>query len=336
MRRAPPGEAPPIWVGARPLPEASASIGGTLALVRRKLPFLAIWVAAFVAFGAIYSKIVRQDFIATTQILLQPRVIVNEGPEDLRHFHQFMIDGDQCETELRVLRSEQLLYRVFKALDLGKSPEIRNGPDGFWSYLGARIDQVEDIVSPGHESLKAFYAFADRVRSRRLGLSYVIEISYRAQSAEQAARVVNAIASAYAVYRLRGALARIQRQGVYLEARLAKLQQQMMIADAGMRFGAVPDAALPDADRPRYAAFVLPGVRADQVEGLTQTAEVQRQQRQRRKAATDAVVPQFAAIRAEAHLRHNRLRRLRQAVHGALRELERPEPPAWPIAFRYD
>ena len=248
MRRAPPGEAPPIWVGARPLPEASASIGGTLALVRRKLPFLAIWVAAFVAFGAIYSKIVRQDFIATTQILLQPRVIVNEGPEDLRHFHQFMIDGDQCETELRVLRSEQLLYRVFKALDLGKSPEIRNGPDGFWSYLGARIDQVEDIVSPGHESLKAFYVFADRVRSRRLGLSYVIEISYRAQSAEQAARVVNAIASAYAVYRLRGALARIQRQGVYLEGRLAKLQEQMLTGEAGMRCGTVPDAPLPDAE----------------------------------------------------------------------------------------
>ena len=95
-------------------------------------------------------------------------------------------------------------------------------------------------------------------------------------------------------------------------------------------------AALPDADRTRYAAFVLPAVRADQVEGLTQTAEVQRQQRQRRRAATDAVVPQFAAIRAEAHRRHNRLRRLRQAVHAALRELEGPEPPAWPMAFSYD
>jgi hypothetical protein len=70
-------------------------------------------------------------------------------------------------------------------------------------------------------------------------------------------------------------------------------------------------AALPETDRTRYAAFVLPAVRAEQVEGLTQTAEVQRQQRQRRKAATDAVVPQFAAIRAEAHRRHTRLRRLR-------------------------
>lgn len=248
MRRASQPAERSIWVGARSLPEASASIGATLALVRRKLPFLAIWVAGFVVCGAVYSKVVRQDFIATTQILLQPRVIVNDGPEDLRHFHQFMIDGEQCETELRVLRSEQLLYRVFKALDIVKSPEIRNGPDGFWSYLGSRIDQVENLVTSSHDSLKAFYAFAGRVRSRRLGLSYVIEISYRAQSAEQAVRVVNSIASAYAVYRLRGALSRVQRQGVYLEGRLAKLQQQMLIADAGMRFGTVPDASLPDAE----------------------------------------------------------------------------------------
>jgi hypothetical protein len=95
-------------------------------------------------------------------------------------------------------------------------------------------------------------------------------------------------------------------------------------------------ATLPDADRARYAAFVLPAVRADQVEGLIKSAEVERQQHQRRKAATDAVVPQFATIRAEAHLRHNRLRRLRQAVEAAQRELERPEPPALPLAFSYE
>jgi hypothetical protein len=95
-------------------------------------------------------------------------------------------------------------------------------------------------------------------------------------------------------------------------------------------------ATLPDADRARYAAFVLPPVRVDQVEGLIQSMEVERQQQQRRKAATDAVVPQFAAIRAEAHRRYTRLRRLRQAVEAAHRELERPAPPALPLAFSYD
>jgi hypothetical protein len=95
-------------------------------------------------------------------------------------------------------------------------------------------------------------------------------------------------------------------------------------------------ATLPDSERDRYCRFVLPVARPDQVEGLIKIAEVQREQHQTRKAETDALVPQFAAIRAEAHLRHHRLRRVRQAVHRALRDLAGPQPPPSPLAFAYD
>ena len=95
-------------------------------------------------------------------------------------------------------------------------------------------------------------------------------------------------------------------------------------------------ASLPDVDRARYADFVLPAVRSDQVEGLVKVAEVLRRQRQNRKAETDAIVPQFAALRAEAHLRYNRLLRLRQAVRATVDKLRHPEPPVLPIAFAYD
>ncbi len=227
MRRASQGPEPSIWVGARSLPEASATIGATLALVRRKLPFLAIWIAGFVVCGLVYSKIVRQDFIATTQILLQPRVIVNDGPEDLRNFHQFMIDGEQCETELRVLRSEQLLYRVFKAprhRQVSRDPQ-RAGRVLVVSRLAGRQGRELGHTRATRPSRRSTPSPGACARAAWV-FSYVIEISYRAQSAEQAVRVVNSIASANAVYRLRGALARVQRQGVYLEGRLAKLRSR--------------------------------------------------------------------------------------------------------------
>ncbi|MCJ2023083.1 Wzz/FepE/Etk N-terminal domain-containing protein [Methylobacterium sp. J-067] len=235
-------------MGGRSLREASATIGATLVLVRRKLPFLAIWVAGFVVCGAIYSHVLRPDFIATTQILLQPRVVVNDGPEALRHFEQLKIDGEQCETELRILRSEMLLYQVFKALKINNNPDVFAKPDGLWSFLGSNVDKVVSIIAPENDYLRAFYAFASRMRSRRLGLSYVIEISYRAPSAEQAVRVVNSIASAYAVYRIKGVLVREQGRGVYRQERLETLQAQLLAAEAGMRFGTIPDGNLADAD----------------------------------------------------------------------------------------
>lgn len=258
MRRVSKPAEPSIWVGARPVREAQVSIVAILLRVRRTMPFLVAWVVTLVVCGAVYTKLLRPDFIATTQILLQPRVIVNDGPEALRHFEQLKIDGEQCETELRILRSEMLLYQVFKALGIAKNPDVYSEPDGFWSYLGSKADKLVAIIAPENASLRTFYSFASRMRSRRLGLSYVIEISYRASSADQAVSVVNSIASAYAAYRIRGVLTREQGRGVYREGRLEKLQAQLLAAEAGMRFGTIPDGNLADADVRLLGPAVLP------------------------------------------------------------------------------
>lgn len=247
-----------FWSGERSRDAAAAGISATLALLHWKLPFLLLWVAAFVLSGFIYTKLLRPDYIATTQVLLKPRIIVNDGPEDVRHFHQFMIDSQQCETELRVLRSEQLLYRVFNVLNLDASPEVRNGPDGLWSYVGAKASRIGPLIAFDGDDVSAFYAFASRVRARRLGLSYVIEISYRAQSAQQAVRVANAIAVAYAAHRLRGVVAREQRSGVYTEGRAKSLSTQLLAADAGMRYGTIPESGMPDTDVRLLGTAALP------------------------------------------------------------------------------
>ncbi len=237
-----------IWTGERPVSDAKASVADVLHHLRRHLVFLILWVLAFVASGAVYVKLLHPDFIATTQILLRPHVIVNDGPEDLRHFYQLVLDGDQCETELRVLSSQRLLYQVFTAQKLADAPEIWNHSDGLWAFLGSRIDRFRRASSEDSALIEAFNAFLSRVRVRRLGLSYVLEISYRAHSGEQATKVVNAIASTYAAYRLRGILAREQRRGVYLERRLSSLLGQIMAAEGGSQFGVIPEDSLPDAD----------------------------------------------------------------------------------------
>jgi uncharacterized protein involved in exopolysaccharide biosynthesis len=222
------------------------------------LPFLVCWVGLFVAGGAIYSRLLRPDYIATAQVLLQPRTIVNDGPEKLRRYQQLMIDSLQCETELYILRSEQLLVRVFDALDLSNAPEISEGVDGAWVFLDRQVDKVEGLVTPTQTSTRALNVFTGRMRSRRLGLSYVIEISYRAYSAQQAARVVNSIASAYAAYRLRGVINRELRRGVYRQSRITNLERQLAAAETAMRSGTIPDDALADTDVRLLGPATLP------------------------------------------------------------------------------
>lgn len=195
-----------------------------------------------------YSRILHPDFIATTQILLQPHIVINDGPEKLRQFYQLVLDSDQCETEIRVLNSRGLLYKVFEDQNLTAASEIQGGADGIWALISTKLDRMQNVTIEDSASIEAFDAFLRRVRVRRLGLSYVIEISYRAHSAEQATKIVNAIASTYAAYRLRGVLAREQRRGFYLESRLSNLLRQITAAEAGSRLGVIPEYAVFDSD----------------------------------------------------------------------------------------
>lgn len=94
--------------------------------------------------------------------------------------------------------------------------------------------------------------------------------------------------------------------------------------------------SLPEAERVLYQRFVLKDVHPSDVEGLARTGEVKLQQERRRKAETDAVVPRFADIRAEAHFRHNRLTRLRQAYYDAVARLKQSGTGVLPFSFSYD
>lgn len=92
---------------------------------------------------------------------------------------------------------------------------------------------------------------------------------------------------------------------------------------------------LPEDVRASYQQFILPPVTPGLVTGLDKRKEVEEKQRQIRKAETDAVVPQFSALRVEAHLRYNRMLRLRQAYQQALSKVL-PDHSNLPLDFSYD
>jgi hypothetical protein len=94
-------------------------------------------------------------------------------------------------------------------------------------------------------------------------------------------------------------------------------------------------ANLPTEQQQVYQPFILPSLAQQHVEGLARFAEITARQRQARKAETDAVVPQFATIRAEAHFRYNRITRLHRAYQDAMQTLIRGGP-SFPLNFSYE
>ncbi|TXN60332.1 hypothetical protein FV228_23520 [Methylobacterium sp. WL18] len=233
-----------IWTGPYPAAEATNAIFRVLRRAHRRLPILSLWTSVFVAAAVVYVRIVPPSYIATNEILIQPRVIVNDGPEELRRFYQFMVDNAQCETELRTLTAERLLRQVYETLTPLDVKEIGGDSNGLWGFVSHSLDNLWVLTSPDIDKLKTFENFAGRVRARRIGLSYVIEVSYRSSDAQQSAQIVNKIATTYAAYKLRGVLARDKLQGVFLESRMSNLIRQITDIDSASEAGTIPDISL--------------------------------------------------------------------------------------------
>jgi uncharacterized protein involved in exopolysaccharide biosynthesis len=201
------------------------------------------WIAFWGAVGLAYVVLVKPEFVAHAYVSIEPRRIANDGPEDLRRYHQFAFDSEQADTELRVLASEHVLRPVFDDLHLAQSAELEFAHNGFWLSVAHWLHQMAPGGGRYDAQSRAYYAFADRVRCLRLGLSYVIEVSYSSQNAALAAQVVNSVAASYMSERLLRLRAHFERMGgAYRVASENALAKELLESRATMSDGhGIPD-----------------------------------------------------------------------------------------------
>lgn len=93
--------------------------------------------------------------------------------------------------------------------------------------------------------------------------------------------------------------------------------------------------ALPAAEASAYRGWALPALPEELRRQLSRYTELSEAAQLRRKAETDAVTPQFAHIRGEAHLRWNELHRLRLKFREAVALVESGQE-VLPLAISYE
>jgi integrase len=92
---------------------------------------------------------------------------------------------------------------------------------------------------------------------------------------------------------------------------------------------------LPQEEQKIYQQFALPEVNPIDYEVLSKKKEIVERREEHRKTETEAVVPHFAALRAEAHYRSNKVDRLYQAYLQALAQVL-PDHSNLPLSFSYE
>ena len=179
--------------------------------------------------GAIYLFIARPSFTAYTQL-----VIDTHKTQVLSQQQQLIpIDTVQVESQVGILKSENIASAVIKKLNLTKDPEFITPEGGLLrTIFGFDFNEFESADQAPRSEFELFrsamVAFKNRLRVTHK--SYIIEIAFQSHNAERAAQIANAIADAYIIDQLETKYKATRQAGGWLQDRIKELRTQ--VADA--------------------------------------------------------------------------------------------------------
>ena len=143
------------------------------------------------------------------------------------------LDSSQVESEVEVLGSESIALAVIKDLKLTDDPDFVGTTHGpLMSLIAAIFGANEDdrALSDAERTRIAVGTLRDSLSVRRVGLTYVLEISFQSQDQQKAARIANAVADAYINDELNTRYQAARRASIWLQERIAELRNQSTTA----------------------------------------------------------------------------------------------------------
>jgi succinoglycan biosynthesis transport protein ExoP len=196
-------------------------IESTIGFIRRRILIIMFTLFAVSTVGEpLVLKLIKPKFMATATIFIDNR-------KYQMFQHQTMvgdtaIDSYALESQIEILKSENIALAVVRKLHLTDDVEFGNQKPGM---LGTLLGSSQ-IVSDFARERRALGVLASQITAKRIGPTYVIEISFKSSNAERAAEVANAIADAYINDQLEGKYEATRRASVWLQDRLKELSDQ--------------------------------------------------------------------------------------------------------------
>jgi len=192
--------------------------------LRRQYLVIAFATAFAVAAGIIYLRVTPPIFNATATVLIdrqksafvQQQGLLTDAP----------IDTAAVESQLEILRSKAIASGVIKNLQMASDPEFTGSGGGWLGSLfaisGSELSP-SDLRSTSDPSDAAIEAFERRLSVSRVGISWVLEITFSSNKPDRAAQIANAVANAYVVDQLEAKYQANRAASEWLRARLQQL-----------------------------------------------------------------------------------------------------------------
>ena len=211
----------------------SETLQVALGFLSRRYREIGIAVGIAVTLGVIYLLTATPSYTATASMLIDSNKMHLFQQQSA--FSDLPMDASAVESQVEVLKSENIALAVIKQLHLTEDPEFVGARAGLIGTLinfltAPFVSETPDSESQFELTRQAVNSFQNRLNIRRVGLTYVIEIGFRSYSADRAAQIANAVADAYVDDQLEAKYQAAKRAGVWLQARLRELREQASAA----------------------------------------------------------------------------------------------------------
>ncbi|MEY9986007.1 succinoglycan biosynthesis transport protein ExoP [Bradyrhizobium yuanmingense] len=210
---------------------ASQTLTSYLDIVRRQFPTMVAIVSACVILALLYLFTAAPLFTSTASMVIDTRKVQLFQQQSV--LGDIAVDSATVETQVEILKSENISLAVIRDLHLIEDPEFTGSGGGL---IGTVIGAVGGLFSDGRapsefeQTRKALERFEKSRTIKRLGLTYVMEIGFTSKDPAKAARIANAIADAYIVDSLEAKYQATRRASVWLQDRIKELRTQASAA----------------------------------------------------------------------------------------------------------
>jgi succinoglycan biosynthesis transport protein ExoP len=218
---------------------AAHNISRLVSIARRQARVI---IACCLAGGAVGTLI-----IMTATPLYTASAAITVDDRQARVFRDITVPGspDEVESQVQVLRSEQVGLAVVKKLKLSEDPTfaaqatILDSVMGkFWAIIGPA--QTLNGADPDlKRQLTVLKTLNANLRITRIPNTFVLQVNYTSPNPVRAAEITNAFTDAYIAEQLNSSIQATRRARYWLQQRTAELRQQSVEADlAAQKFRA--------------------------------------------------------------------------------------------------
>ncbi len=220
-----------------PINGQKSGLGNFLVIIRRYHHMIAAICVAMISLGAIYGFMTAPTFTASAQIFFEPKRPPAVGNQAEINALQLSIDSSLFESQVQLLRSEQVSLEVIRARGLlhdeemvGLTEASRSGLFGWWQKQSNAVNATQEAM--------AATTFNNHLNVRRIGTSYVIEVSFWSNNAKKSAQIVNSILAVFIRDQLKGK-AEQNRRGEVLEERINETRAATQALETALRTGEI-------------------------------------------------------------------------------------------------